>query len=75
MHFLDWTLDQQDEFGNLGTIAKVLWQDINNGCGARYTTPMEWRAHFQQKHPKKADILSNLLAVAYVEYSKTLTKE
>ena len=75
MHFLDWTLDQQDDQGNLGLIAKVLWQDINNGCGARYTTPVEWRIHFQEKHAKKAEILSKLVSVAYVEYAKTLIKE
>ena len=75
MHFLDWALDQQDELGPLGVVSKVLWQDINNGCGARYTTPAEWHDHFNKKHPRTADKLSNLVATAYVEYVKSLKTE
>lgn len=71
MHFLDWALDQQDELGNLGKISKVFWQDINNGCGARYTTPKEWERHFVEKHPRSSEKLIELLTIASVEYVKS----
>ena len=75
MHFLNWVLDKQEAPGNLGLFAKVVWNDINNGCGARYTSPVEWRIHFNKKHPKTAEKLSQLLSVAYTEYTKSLSDE
>lgn len=75
MHFLNWILDQQEEPGNLGVFSKVIWQDINNGCGARFTSPIEWRIHFNKKHPTKADTLNGLLAAAYVQYVNSITPD
>jgi len=75
VHFLNWILDQQEEPGNLGIFSKVIWQDINNGCGARYTTPLEWRSHFDKKHPRTKERLNALLSAAYIQYASAFTAE
>ena len=75
MHFLNWVLEKQDEPGNLGVFAKVLWQDINNGCGARYTTPLEWRGHFDKKHPRTKEKLNALLSQVYLQYADSFNEE
>ena len=68
MHFLDWVLEQQAEPGVAGVFGKLIYQDINNGCGARFTTPMEWQYHFTLKHKKNVHTLTSLLEDAYVAY-------
>jgi len=68
VHFLDWILEQQAEPGVAGVFGKLIYQDINNGCGARFTTPMEWQYHFTLKHKKNVHTLTSLLEDAYVAY-------
>jgi hypothetical protein len=75
VHFLDWTLEQSDVLGNLGLISRTLAQDINNGCGSRFTTLSEWEDHFITKHPRTAEKLTNLVALAHVEYVNSLKSE
>jgi hypothetical protein len=68
VHFLDWVLEQQTEPGVAGVFGQLIYQDINNGCGARFTTPMEWQYHFTLKHKKNVHALTSLLEDAYVAY-------
>ena len=68
MHFLDWVLEQQEEPGVAGVLGILIYQDINNGCGARFTTPMEWQHHFTTKHKKNTPTLTSLLEDSYVAY-------
>jgi len=70
VHFLNWILKQDEEPGGLGLFSSIIFQDINNGCGLRYTEPTEWKEHFEKKHKKTSDVLNSLLEDAYVTYSK-----
>lgn len=72
MKFLSWLLDQIDEPTRVGRFGKVCWDDINNGCASTKFGPMDWRDHFNEKHPSTADNLNSLLVMAYSVYIKTL---
>lgn len=74
MHFLNWLLEQQDEPGDSGLLANVIWADINNGCGLRFTSPVEWSQHFSIKHKKTAEILNDLLNEAFILYAAKRTE-
>jgi len=75
VHFLNWILEQDEEPGGLGLFSSIIYQDINNGCGLRFTEPSEWKAHFEIKHKKTAPILTGLLEDAFVAYSKRFNTE
>lgn len=75
MHFLNWVLEQDEEKGPLGLLSSILYQDINNGCGLRFTEPVEWKAHFELKHKKTARVLNDLLEDAFVAYSQRFNNE
>ena len=75
MHFLNWVLEQDEEKGSLGLFSSVLYQDITNGCGLRFTEPVEWKAHFELKHKKTARVLNDLLEDAFVAYSQRFNNE
>lgn len=75
MHFLDWTLKQQEALGGVGLFSSLLYQDINNGCGLRYTDPMEWQEHFNTKHRKTASVLNNLLLETVTAYNNRFNAE
>jgi hypothetical protein len=75
VHFLNWVLEQDEEPGGLGLLSNLIYQDINNGCGLRFTEPTEWKAHFELKHRKTAKVLTGLLEDAYVSYSKRFSNE
>lgn len=69
MHFLNWVLEKQEDKGSLGLFADILWNDMNNGCGLRYTTPIEWREHFLNKHPRTSKALIELLEESFEAYA------
>jgi len=73
VHFLNWLLEQQEEPGDVGLFATVIWQDINNGCGLRYTEYREWQHHFIKKHPRMAKRLIALLESSYLLYMAQFT--
>jgi hypothetical protein len=75
VHFLDWTLKQHDALGGLGLFSNILYQDINNGCGLRYTDPMEWQEHFNTKHKKTARVLNGLLLDTVEAYNNRFNAE
>jgi len=64
-------LEQDEEPGGIGLFSNIIYQDINNGCGARFTTPAEWKAHFEVKHKRTASVLTGLLNEAFIVYSKS----
>lgn len=68
MHFLNWILEQQESPGEVGLFGTIIYNDINNGCGMRFTEPMEWQDHFNDRHKKTAKVLNSLLLEAYVGY-------
>jgi len=68
MHFLDWVIEQKDGPGTAGSFGRLIYNDINNGCGARFTTPMEWQAHFIKYHKRNVHILESLLEDAFDAY-------
>ena len=75
MHFLDWLLEQQEEPGVAGVFGRLIYQDINNGCGLRYTEPNEWAALFSKKHPQKKDFLIGILDDAFISYLNRFNAE
>jgi len=75
MHFLDWILSQQEEPGIAGALGRVIYQDINNGCGARFTTPLEWNDHFSKKHKRTFSVLETMLENAFEAYLNRLNAE
>jgi hypothetical protein len=67
--FLNWILDQQDREDATGSIARVIWKDINNGCGSTYfRSSRSWLNHFEDKHTKILTSLKPLLAESYLRY-------
>jgi hypothetical protein len=52
-----------------------MWQDYNAGCAGPYKTAVEWKEHFEQKHPSKFEALLELLGDAYVEYCTELKEQ
>jgi len=68
MRFTQWVLDLQDEEGSLDKFHKILYSDINNGCGSSKYDAIAWKRHFEEKHADTAQNLINLLSVAYAQY-------
>jgi hypothetical protein len=73
--FLIWALDQQDRDDSVGLLTRTMWQDYNAGCAGPYKTAVEWKEHFEQKHPSKFEALLELLGDAYVEYCTELKEQ
>ena len=70
MHFSTWLWEQLDLPGRSGSLAKICWADVNNGCGNARFTAQEWLDHFTIKHSDKADTLIEMLFNSYVEYTR-----
>ena len=69
MNFLTWLFDEMDAPSPISRFAKLLYNDINNGCGSRAFTPKQWREHFKAEHADSSDKLINLLEIAYIQYA------
>jgi hypothetical protein len=54
---------------------KLIWNDINNGCGSSKFTAVDWRSHFEDKHPERCKKLTDMLLLAYVEYALTFNSK
>jgi hypothetical protein len=67
---MQWLLDNLDIPGN--KFAKIIWDDVNNGCGSSRFSPSEWRAHFYIKHEATATNLEYLLIESYTAYARTI---
>lgn len=75
MHFLNWLLEQDEGPGGLGLFSSVVYNDINNGCGARFTDPLEWQEHFNTKHKRTAKVLNGLLTESYIAFTESFSAE
>ena len=70
MRFITWLFDQMDLGTETSKMAKLCWDDINNGCASIKYGPSDWVEHFNSKHKDKAPILIEKLLDACVEYRK-----
>lgn len=55
--------------------SSVVYNDINNGCGLRFTDPLEWQDHFNNKHKRTANVLNGLLTESYIAYTESFSAE
>lgn len=71
MSFNAWLYDNLDTPSRVTAFGKIVWNDINNGCGSSKYTATQWRHHFEDKHPDRHKKLVDMLLIAYVEYALT----
>ena len=70
MRFTSWLWDQIEFEGTNYRIAKLCWDDVNNGCANTIFSIQDWIKHFEAKHPDKKDTLIGLTFTAYLEFLK-----
>ena len=68
MNFMVWLADQLDGLGRVPRFSKLVFDDINNGCGSSRFGPTQWKEHFESEHRESSDELVYLLTVAYSNY-------
>jgi hypothetical protein len=71
MTFNAWLFDNLDTPSSSTAFGKIIWSDINNGCGSSKFTGTQWRDHFEDKHPERKDKLTDMLILAYAQYALT----
>jgi hypothetical protein len=71
MTFNAWLFDQLDTPSRTSAFGKIIWDDINNGCASSKFTAVQWRDHFENKHPEHKNKLTDLLMLAYAQYALT----
>lgn len=69
VNFLTWLFEEMDTPSQTARFAKIVYDDINNGCGSRRFTPAQWRDHFKEEHADTADNLIKMLELAYIKYA------
>jgi len=69
--FNAWLFDNLDTPGRATVFGKIIWADINNGCGSSKFSAVDWRNHFEDKHPEVHKKLTDMLLLAYAEYALT----
>jgi hypothetical protein len=75
VRFITWLFDNLDDPTKVGVFAKICWDDVNNGCALSKWGPIEWKEHFEVKHPDSANKLIYLLSVAYAQYVLSLSEK
>jgi hypothetical protein len=73
--FSEWMMDQQGRNDDVGRFARLCWEDYTAGCARYFAGAVEWRDHFQKKHPNKVDLIFPLLKTAFTEYVESLTPQ
>jgi hypothetical protein len=74
--FLVWILNQTEEEEVVGVLARIIWKDINNGCGNTcFRSSRSWLAHFEEKHTKNYPLLKAMLAQVYEAYLASYTEQ
>jgi hypothetical protein len=68
MRFSTWLWEQLDFPGRSGVLAKVCWDDVNNGCANARFSATDWLKHFDEKHAEKRETLADMLIPVYMEY-------
>lgn len=62
-------MEEMDTPSPVAKFAKIVYDDINNGCGTRKLSPGGWKTHFELHHTDSAVYLIDLLQAAYLEYA------
>lgn len=70
MTFYDYLEESIDYQGRTARFAKIVFADINNGCGTSKFNAVAWKAHFIEKHPDSPELIDMLL-LAFIEYYHT----
>lgn len=74
VNFLTWLFEEMDTPSKISRFAKIVYDDINNGCGSRKFTPTQWREHFKSEHADSAKKLVDMLEIAYIQYALSRTE-
>ena len=69
VNFLTWLFEEMDTPSKTARFAKIVYDDINNGCGSRRFTPTDWKNHFLEEHSETALELIKMLEFAYMRYA------
>lgn len=64
--FLEESLDYQ---GRTSKFARLVFADIDNGCGSSKYTAVHWKKHFESKHSDSPELVDMLLR-EFMEYYK-----
>ena len=67
--FSEWLYEQLHRDDNVGRFATLAWDDYTSGCARWYANAVQWRDHFNAKHPDKADEIFVLLGEAFRAYA------
>lgn len=62
-------MEEMDTPSPVAKFAKIVYDDINNGCASRKIEPAQWKKHFELHHTDSAVYLIELLQAAYLEYA------
>jgi hypothetical protein len=66
VNFYDFLEESLDYQGRTAKFARLVFTDIDNGCGSNKFDALAWKAHFIEKH--KSPELVDMLLLAFVEY-------
>ncbi len=64
--FLEESLDYQ---GRTAKFARLVFTDIDNGCGSSKYGAVHWKKHFETKHKDSPELIDMLLR-SFMEYYK-----
>ena len=67
MTFYDYLEESLDYKGRTAKFAKLVFSDIDNGCGSSKFNAVAWKRHFQEKHTDSPQLVDMLL-LAFIEY-------
>ena len=71
MSFNEFLSDSMDVPGRVAKFAKLLFGDVDNGCGRLEYDAIAWKQHFIDKHPDSPQLI-HMLVSSYAEYIKTI---
>lgn len=70
MSFYDYLEESLDiQGGRTARFARLVFTDIDNGCGSNKFNAVAWKAHFEEKHKESPELVDMLLR-AFMEYYK-----
>ena len=67
--FYDYLEESLDYQGKTAKFARLVFTDIDNGCGSSRYNAVAWKQHFEQKHKDSPELVDMLLR-AFMEYYK-----
>lgn len=65
--FYDYLEESLDYQGRTAKFARLVFTDIDNGCGSNKFNAVAWKRHFEEKH-KDSPQLVDMLLLAFIEY-------